>query len=123
MRKNHNMKILDTDLAWAAGFWEADGSTSISQRSFRLTASQSGYECPPQLIRFAAIMDQNVLGPYKPYALSKKPTWQVCVTGGKAKWAVKLLTPYITEGSEKLEKAYKDMEKADAQAPVKVTLP
>ena len=105
-------EVRDTDLAWAAGFLEADGSTTTSGTSFRIQLGQSGDEVPLQLQRFADIMGQNVNGPYKPYALSKKPTYQVTITGGKAKWAIRLLAPYMTEGGPKLQKAQTDLEKS-----------
>ena len=107
-----HMKILDTDLAWAAGFMEADGATTCSNGNFRIQVHQSDTAIPVQLQRFADLFEASINGPYGPYGLSKKPQWQCVICGSKARLVIKLLLPYMTEGGAKVTKALSDMEKA-----------
>lgn len=97
----------DIERAWAAGFFEADGSTTCRTEQardnwyrFSLRASQSGEEQPPQLARFAATVDGRIYGPYK-YKGNRKPQWQVCMSGPAAVEAYHKLRPYMTEGPKR----------------------
>ncbi len=98
---------MDTEYAWAAGFFEGEGCVTANsnkpKRTIKLNVGQSGEECPPNLLRFkAAVGKGKITGPYGPYLVNRKPTWQFNVSGKDVPIVFALLLPYFTADSPKV---------------------
>lgn len=92
------------ELAWAAGFFDGEGSTHSNQPSLQLTVGQVNLD---NLHRFmAAIGATSGLGKPKTYQ-NRKPFSQFRVYGAKAIRAINLLWPYL--GKEKQMQAVRAM--------------
>jgi hypothetical protein len=95
----------DVELAWAAGFYDGEGSFGIytygdGRTHFRFTVGQAGYSIPETLTRFReAVGIGSINGPY---AFKKQPGampfWQYAVQKKKdIDEVVSKLWPYLTE--------------------------
>lgn len=90
----------DLELAWAAGFFEGEGSVGVNrlggvaQPRLRLFIGQKNDRWPVD--RFAAAVGLgNVNGP------DKRGVYQWSVSGAKAHQAMELLLPHLGEQSKK----------------------
>lgn len=87
----------DLDVAWAAGFFEGEGSCHIAVCNptpyFRLSIDQV-YREP--LDKMVTIFGGKVYGPYGPYGKSKsKPIHQWVISGDTAKTAALTMLPLL----------------------------
>lgn len=103
----------DTDLAWAAGFFEAEGTVTAKRKNgnvyLRLAVSQNGGDEARQMLeRFVRAVEWGaVLGPYdySYSSLGKKPRWVVQVQSHEGVVKVmEQLRPFLTRESPKLAK-------------------
>src|SRR5690349_5311058 len=71
------MSTTETELAWAAGFFDGEGSSKLDRRKDRAYISiQIGHVEPGPLHRFrAAVGAGNVTGPYD-HNSKKNPRWK-----------------------------------------------
>lgn len=96
----------ETDLAWAAGFWDGEGCVSLTYRQF----SETTPKIPRMVVqvsqidtrvleRFQRIVGYgNILGPYKPKTKNSSPYWVWRVEGGLHLQAIRdMLYPYLDE--------------------------
>ncbi len=89
--------MTDEDIAWAAGFFEGEGSSFIAYCNptpyYRISINQA-YREP--LDKFCSLFGGKVYGPYGPYNGRKaKPQYQVLVDGTKAIEASNLMLPFL----------------------------
>ena len=91
---------MNTELAWAAGFFDGEGSIQLRKTGLQLYVGQTD---PRPLERFAAAVGVGkVNGPYGPYARNGTPnTWKPMyawqVGGRKAEAVFALLQPFLSE--------------------------
>lgn len=105
------------ELAWAAGFFDGEGSFGVDRkRPYRyLTASLSQTD-PRPLCRFVAAVGMgNVTGPTRETSrLSRKCKWRVQFSGTKAVAVATALTPHLSPPKlEQLAKAWKEVNDGD----------
>lgn len=92
-----------TERAWAAGFYDGEGSTGVTSRTsgrytYRYLQVSVAQKDRRPLDRFvAAIGPANVRGPYTGKQKLGGPTYQVTYTGSRAEDAIALLWPYLSE--------------------------
>jgi hypothetical protein len=89
------------EIAWAAGFFEGEGSFSLAKHRDKLrpqvTMPQSG--SPALLERFwLAVGVGSITGPYNfaSQTLAKQPKWQYQAYGMKAASVMERLLPYLS---------------------------
>jgi len=102
-----------TELAWAAGFFDGEGSTSVDRGTgkaygyLRLSVAQSSDSGPPStLVRFHGIVGGKINGPYttqRPDGFTRKPRYILVVYQEVAERALALMWPYL--GVEKRAQA------------------
>lgn len=96
----------ETDLAWAAGFWDGEGCVSLSYRQY----SENTPKIPRIVVQIAQIDTRvlkrfqnivgygNILGPYKPKNKNSKPYWVWRVEGNLHLKSIReMLSPYLDE--------------------------
>lgn len=101
----------ETELAWAAGFFEGEGSFTLTEHRHKMrpqvTMPQSGSS--ELLHRFAAaVRTGSVTGPYK-YAsqtLAKQPRWTFQAYGPKSEKVMERLLPYLSGPKKEKYLAY-----------------
>ena len=107
------IKQCDVEFAWAAGFFDGEGSVYVTRRPrvsgngmylmLNLQVVQSGHKCPSTLVRFAeAIGFKGVIwGPLvdkKDSKYHRKPRWGVRLNGRKNVIdAMERLMPYLSD--------------------------
>jgi hypothetical protein len=110
------MKLLtvDTELAWAAGFLDGEGSFGNygenkrdSKRRYRIQAVQVRREA---LDRLQEALGGAVRGPYGPYSGNRQPYYSWQIFASEAKEATEALMPYLC--SQKREQAIAALEGA-----------
>lgn len=92
--------LLPTELAWAAGFFDGEGSTSLMGRKrksgerYRYLTVQVSQKDPRPLFRFmGAVGVGQVYGPYA----SQRDKYKFQATGPRAHIVIDLLWPYLSE--------------------------
>jgi hypothetical protein len=96
-----------TELAWAAGFFDGEGCTSLETKSasLKVTITQ---QHPEVLERFiSAVGVGKVYGPYY-YGPKKKARWAINIQSKAAIVALAKIWPYL--GSEKKNQALRSLE-------------
>lgn len=86
----------EEQLAWAAGLFDGEGSTSASGEwdTPRLSVPQAGASTPEVLILFQAIVGfGSILGPV--LAPGRQPFWTLAVSGPKALRVLELIWPFL----------------------------
>lgn len=84
----------DIELAWAAGFFDGEGSVSRNRNQPVLVVGQTG--TTEHLERFIrAVGVGRVLGPYKGTGFSSRPAYRWQVYGEKARVVMTQLRPYL----------------------------
>jgi hypothetical protein len=87
----------DVSAAWAAGFFEGEGSFRLNNgRTPSLQANQVDRE---PLERLQRILGGTLNGPYGPYGKNtggRKPYYYWQVTGEEAKAAMRRMEPYLS---------------------------
>jgi hypothetical protein len=86
----------EEQLAWAAGFFDGEGTTSSSGEwdTPRMTVPQAGPTMPEVLVLFQAIVGfGSILGPV--LAPGHQPYWTLAVSGPKALRVLELLRPFL----------------------------
>jgi hypothetical protein len=90
----------DVDIAWAAGFWDGEGSFIADNRScvVSLQVSQAGDEGHALLARFARALGQPATI-YEGWRKTErhKPAYKVHIIGERAVRAYELCKPYLSE--------------------------
>lgn len=87
---------MDNELAWAAGFFDGEGSIGVIRRDGTLHV-QIGQNDPRPLDRFArAVGTGQVRGPYGPYLPGRKPQWKFTAYGVEAAAVMDRLMPYLS---------------------------
>lgn len=99
----------ELELAWAAGFFDGEGSTSVEKNSASLKTTISQND-PEVLERFLKAVDvgSRIYGPYY-YGPKKNPRWAVQICGKSAIIAVAKLWPYL--GSIKRNQALRNLDR------------
>ena len=100
----------DEQLAWAAGLFDGEGTTSVSGPwdTPQVTVPQSGSALPEVLVRYQLIVGcGSVLGPE--LARERRPRWTVQSSGPKAIRVLEALWPYL--GPIKRQQAHAALEK------------
>jgi hypothetical protein len=98
------------NLAWAAGFFDGEGTTYRRLNGYKRTTNKSKQ---PQtvdylqvavsqvnkepLVRFAQVVGGKVNGPYGPYRPSKRPYYQWFASSARASKVLTMLWPYLTK--------------------------
>jgi len=105
--------VCDTELAWAAGLFEGEGTiTAKRQRGrvyLRLAVTQNGGDEAREILRrfVRAVEWGAVLGPYdySHKSLGKKPRWVVAIQSDEGvRGVMKQLRPFLSPYSPKLAK-------------------
>lgn len=95
-----------TELAWAAGFFEGEGSVfkhSTKTKTPRLAASLDQTDAPELIERFLrAVGVGKTYGPYG--SGSGRLRWRWAAYHGEAAQALELLEPYLGEHSAKVRR-------------------
>lgn len=97
----------EIELAWAAGFFDGEGSTSCSPKIIKgrnylflcMQLSQVGELMPETLQRFRdAVGIGKIYGPYQPATSTRQPVWKWQVQAeSDVKAVVEKLKPYLSE--------------------------
>jgi hypothetical protein len=117
-----------TELAWAAGFFDGEGSTTtgkhvnargITKFYIRMTMEQAGDNPdPPQVLtRFrAAVKGGTIHGPYQSSrtAFVRRPMWGWRASGSEVYRILNLLLPYM--GEVKIQQANRAIDKVDTNS-------
>lgn len=103
-----------TEVAWAAGLFDGEGSTSIqfdkrrigSKGTFRLSLAQAGDDRATEVLeRFrSAVGGGKIYGPYQPPPPSRKPKYHWYVHNTEALVVLNRLRPYLSR-AKKLQAA------------------
>jgi hypothetical protein len=98
------------ELAWAAGFFDGEGSTFLQKpektrpdapSTVKMSISQV---CKGNLVRWqAAVGEGSITGPYQQHGLNARPHWKLDVASGRVKATLDKLWPYL--GEEKKRQA------------------
>lgn len=103
--------ISSTELAWAAGFYDGEGSTGVTRRQLVLTLKQVDPRPIQRLIE--ALRVGRLLGPYERPDPNQRPIHGWRVFDNEAKAALDLMWPYLSEPKrEQAELALARWEKA-----------
>ena len=87
------------ELAWAAGFYDGEGTTVVCGDRIRVGATQATSDGGPPsvLLRFQAAVGIGVVrGPYFPPG-NRRPQWQWYAYGDNAHAAIGRLWPFLTD--------------------------
>ena len=107
----------ELELAWAAGFFDGEGSTNISKTRtgwyLRISIIQNDREVLDRFHKALAGLGK-VTGPNQ-YSYNKNPWYSYSLTGSKAHEALNLLFPYLS--SVKREQALAVIKKIRENAP------
>lgn len=103
----------DTDIAWAAGFFEGEGHVKCAKRHnvkrtdryFSITVAQVHRE---PLDKLQHIFGGKVYGPYGPYATNKQPYFNYTAYGKEALDAVSEMMPYLYRKGEQCKVAVQE---------------
>lgn len=99
-----------TDLAWAAGVIDGEGSINITKRSGRagyylmVQVGQSGAACPLMLKRLEEIFGGSISGG-KERIDTRKPTWKWCIAHTAADSMLKRIRPYVVQKRDQVDLA------------------
>lgn len=99
---------MNTELAWAAGFFDGEGCFYVKRRRKNSRVREAGrvsvlalnirQNDPRPLDRFAAVFGLTVNGPYtRPDGLSSNPFYVIETSGTRAKWVADQLLEYLSE--------------------------
>lgn len=96
------------ELAWAAGFFEAEGCVTFARKSRSLSLQIGQCGSPYTLYRFQdAVGIGTIGGPYGPYPNAtpkKREVWHWRASGVKGHKVMALLDPYLSKNCIKREK-------------------
>jgi hypothetical protein len=84
----------NVELAWAAGFYDGEGHTRVSNNCVRMALAQIE---PSTLCRFvAAVGVGKVRGPFEPSNPNSQPIWRWDVSGANAREVFDKLAPFLS---------------------------
>lgn len=90
------MRDWDQEIAWAAGFFEGEGSTTLHDGRLALQVKNNDLE-PLEHFR-RAVEAGEIYGPYAYHdRLGKNPFWIWVAHGGGALGVMRVLAPWLTE--------------------------
>lgn len=88
-------KVHKSDIAWAAGLFEGEGSIVTNDGHIRLQLKMTDEDV---VRRFAMVLGGNVTGPYsyeQADGHKRKPAWCWSINGAKAKGAARAMEPWL----------------------------
>jgi len=119
----------ETELAWAAGFFDGEGcsymlkstSSGTARRvysAFRLAVAQVELQPLERFMR--ALGFGRINGPYQQKKASRRPHYQWCVSGMDAVSAIEAMWPYLSEPKRAQAQVNLELYKAQCDLPRKV---
>lgn len=104
--------MLNTEVAWAAGFFDGEGNTHFSGRNrFVLSISQTAIEPLERFKNAFGEYVKKVNGPYTPKTARSKSYWSISISGERARTVISTMRPYLC--SIKLRQADEALKKFD----------
>lgn len=102
------------DAAWAAGFFDGEGSIFLSRNTWTIRVDVAQVD-PRPLQKLVDLFGSKVLGPYQPKTKNSKPYYRWAKCSAKAVEFMNTIRPYLVIKQDQMDRVLNEYKKKNIE--------